>query len=80
MHLAAQGRAEADRRAAEAGGWTELARLEQQAVRAAARADRLKQLLYFPEAKGYRCDPRPTGCAGHGGHGHARVSAITPAC
>lgn len=49
-----QGRAEAERRAAEDGGWAELARLEQQAARAAGRADRLKQLLYFPEAKGYR--------------------------
>ncbi|GLC71375.1 hypothetical protein PLESTF_001108700 [Pleodorina starrii] len=52
--LDASSRVEAERRRAEESGWAEVARLEEALERTTARLDRVKQQLYFPEAKGYR--------------------------
>lgn len=40
---------------AQASGWSDLSRLQQQLTATEAKIDRAKQKLYFPEVKGYRC-------------------------
>ncbi|KAL6745957.1 hypothetical protein V8C86DRAFT_1618625 [Haematococcus lacustris] len=47
-------RREEDRKTAEQTGFSTLSQLEEQLLRIAARLDKAKQQLYFPEVKGYR--------------------------